>query len=184
MTREETAKILSVIRVAYPRAYAHLSEEDISTMINLWHRHFENDDYALVAAATTAYIDSNTTGFEPNIGQIKEKMRLISAPERMDANAAWQIILKAANDAYYAPVPAFNSLPPLLQKFVGDWKNLIDIYNADTTTLSVMKSDFMKQYNAHYERADELASLPESARQYRAALLSRNNDDENGLLGE
>lgn len=184
MTHSEATQILATIKAAYPRSYANVKDEEVSELVNLWYDSFRADEYSLVAIALKTYIETDETGFEPNIGKVKAIMRRITQPDRMSAYEAWQIVLKSADDAYYAPAPAFNSLPPLLQKFVGNWETLIDILNADATTLSVMKSDFVKQYNAHYDRVDELEALPSEAKQYRAMLLSENGTAEIKRLGE
>lgn len=173
MTREETTSILSIIKAAYPRSYAHMKSADAAAVLNLWAMQFKDDDYSLVSAAVQAYISSNTSGFEPSPGQIREKMRLLSSPKRMTAAEAWNIVLQAAKKAYYKPAPAFKSLPPQLQIIIGNWESLESIERAAGTDLEVKKSNFIRLYNEQSAHDEELAALPETVQQYRTMMLSQ-----------
>ena len=44
MTRDETRRILAVLRTAYPNFYRNVSDSDITATINLWTSMFEDDD--------------------------------------------------------------------------------------------------------------------------------------------
>lgn len=51
--------------------------------MRLWAEMFARDDVALVAAAVKALIESDSKGFPPHIGAVKENMRLISGGNEM-----------------------------------------------------------------------------------------------------
>ena len=75
MTRDETRKILAVLRTAYPNFYRNVSDSDVTDTLNLWASMFTDDDPRLVAAAVKSIIVASNREFPPNIGTIKEQMR-------------------------------------------------------------------------------------------------------------
>ncbi len=70
MTREETIKLLSIIKAAYPMSFYKMTRTDANAMINLWAQAFANESYELVNAAVGDYIKKDRSGFPPAIGQI------------------------------------------------------------------------------------------------------------------
>ncbi len=70
MNRNETLKILAVIRAAYPYYYNNQSEEDLKTVVSLWQGMFEEYEYGLVSGAVRAFIASDTKGFPPSVGMV------------------------------------------------------------------------------------------------------------------
>jgi hypothetical protein len=74
VTRDDTVKILSVLRGAYPQFYKNTSRQEAIDTINLWTDMFADDDFQIVAAAVKAIIVSDEKGFPPVIGQVKSQM--------------------------------------------------------------------------------------------------------------
>ena len=71
MDRQETMKILSVLRGAYPAFYRDTSRQEAEAIVNLWAEMFADEDYLLVGAAVKSLIVSDSKGFPPVIGQVK-----------------------------------------------------------------------------------------------------------------
>ena len=92
MNKQETAKILAVIKKTYPAFYYRQSEDDIKKSVTLWQSLFEDDDAVIVGAALKSFIVSDASGYPPTPGQIKEKMRLIMHPDRLSEADAWQAV--------------------------------------------------------------------------------------------
>lgn len=82
MTREETIKVMSVLRGAYPRFYREISKQEALDTINLWADMFSAEDAAVVAAAVKSLIETDEKGFPPTIGQVKAKVRDVALPVR------------------------------------------------------------------------------------------------------
>ena len=72
MTREETSKILSVIKFAYPSFYKDYSESDLAVAVNLWHDMLIDETYQNVALAVKSIIKTNK--FAPSIAEVMEKV--------------------------------------------------------------------------------------------------------------
>lgn len=78
MTREETIKVLAVLKAAYPAFYRGMKADELNGIVNLWASQFEGDDYKTVGAAVQAHIATDTKGYPPHIGAIKEAIRKIT----------------------------------------------------------------------------------------------------------
>lgn len=76
MNKQETAKILAVIKQTYPAFYYRQSEDDIKKSVNLWQSLFEDDDAVIVGAALKSFIVSDAFRISTNAEQIKEKSGL------------------------------------------------------------------------------------------------------------
>ena len=82
MDREQTKYLLAVIYAAYPNYYRGANPQDMSDVVKLWTKMFEEDSPELVIGAVKAFIASDEKGFPPVIGQIKAKIRDIHPKEQ------------------------------------------------------------------------------------------------------
>lgn len=166
MTLEETSKILAVIKKEYPHAFKDLVEKkDKMQKLEFWQRMFANDDYSVVGAAVEMYIATDTTGFAPVIGQIKENIRKLTQPEEMSEQEAVNLILKAATRGIYNSQEEFDKLPPICQRLVGTPKKLKEWAMMDVDTLnSVVASNLMRSYKAVAQKEKEYQALPSNVK--------------------
>ncbi len=65
MTREETIKVLAVLKAAYPSFYKDMRRDEGESVVALWCDLFVDDDYQLVAGAVKALIATETSGYPP-----------------------------------------------------------------------------------------------------------------------
>ena len=77
MTTAETAKILSVLTVAFPTAYRNLPDSDVKSTIMLWDRFFGEESYEDVNAAIMNLIAHRVSGFAVTIGEVNEELEKI-----------------------------------------------------------------------------------------------------------
>ena len=103
MDREQTKYLLAVIYVAYPNYYRGAKPQDMSDVVKLWTKMFEEDPMELVMGAVKAFIASDEKGFPPVIGQIKAKIRDIRTPKQLPETAAWAVMQKALKNSGYHP---------------------------------------------------------------------------------
>ena len=177
MTRDEVTAILAVLKTAYPTFptfYKNMSNEEIEDVIDLWATMFESDSAKIVTEAVRAYIATDTKGFPPVIGQIKEKIREITHPQEMTEMEAWGLVQKALQGALYRGQENYDSLPPMLQKIVGSPNQLREWALMDSETVnSVIQSNFMRSYKAKVVQEKEYAMLPSSTKQLIAGLAQK-----------
>ena len=74
MNREETSKVLTILKINYPQSFRSYTNEETYALLDLWTEAFKNDDAAIVNRAIKSIVYSDTREFAPNIAQVKEKM--------------------------------------------------------------------------------------------------------------
>ena len=164
MTLDETVKLLALIQVYYPR---FADGRDIQVTAKAWHMIFENDDYQVAQKAVIAYVATETKGFPPMPGALKDLM--IQKPDTMSALQAWHLVRKATENGWYHSEEEFSKLPPLCQRIVGSPGTLKDWATMDLSELeTVVGSNFQRSYkqleqsNAYYQKLPQpvLQALP------------------------
>lgn len=75
MTRQDAAKLLSLIKLSYPAAYQHIDKETASATINMWHMTFLDLPYPIMEQAYNHYRMSHK--YPPTVAEIVEELRHI-----------------------------------------------------------------------------------------------------------
>lgn len=173
MTFDETAKIFSVLKVNYSNFFKSLSRMDAEAMLNLWTEMFADEPYELVGAAVKSYIATDTTGYPPNIGKIKEHIRNLMQPNIMTEQEAMNLLTKAMSNSIYNSKEEFDKLPPILQRLAGSPQRLREWALMDSDTVnSVITSNLMRSYREISKREQQQQALPNNVK----ALLSELSD--------
>lgn len=171
MTREETIKVLAVLKAAYPAFYRGMKADELNGIVNLWASQFEGDDYKTVGAAVQAHIATDTKGYPPHIGAIKEAIRKITQPDEMSEMEAWGYVASALRNSGYNSVTEFDKLPPVVRRIVGSPSQLREWAMMDSDTVqSVVQSNFMRSYRVRAQSEREYLALPESVRELMGQL--------------
>ena len=165
MNRDETIKILAVLRASYPRFYAGMGRQELENIVSLWQDMF-TEPYQVVAAAVKSLIQSDEKGFPPVIGQVKAKIRLITQKEGMTEAEAWGLVSRAVRNSLYGSAEEYDKLPPVLQKLVGSPSQLREWAMMDSETLhSVVASNIQRSFKTVAARQAEVDKLPEDVKQ-------------------
>lgn len=165
MTREDTVKLMTMLKAAYPHSYKDLTKPDAEAMLALWQRLFSGDDPAEVFAAVDALISTRTVGYSPTPGEVKEQMQKLKRSNDLDELAAWALVSKACRNGLYGYREEFAKLPPDVQAAVGAPEQLRAWAMMDTDTVeSVVASNFQRNYRATKTRQKELDKLPADVR--------------------
>ena len=183
MTREETIKILSVLRGAYPAFYRDITKQEAESTIGLWMSMFEEEPYELVGAAVKAFISGDGKGFPPAIGQIKERIRQITQPEEMTEQEAWSFVSKAISNSIYGSEEEFAKLPPEVQAVVHDPGQLRQWARSPADSVeTVIASNFMRSFRAKQKASKEYMALPTSVKNLMIAAGYKSDPTEVGLV--
>ena len=183
MTREDTIKILSVLRGAYPAFYRDITKQEAESTIALWESMFEEEPYQIVAAAVKAFISGDSKGFPPAIGQIKERIRQITQPDEMTEQEAWSFVSKALRNSTYGSVEEFNKLPPEIQAVVHDPGQLRQWAMSPAEDVeTVIASNFMRSFRAKQKVNREYMALPTSVKQFMLQAGFRSEPTDVGLV--
>lgn len=165
MDRIETLTIMKVLQAAYPSFYKGMTKTAADDIVDLWATMFADDPVEIVAAAVKAYIASDSKGFPPHIGAIKDAIVKLREPKPMTAQEAWLLVKNAARNGLYGSAEEFHKLPPVCQKLVGSPSQLREWATMDSDTLnSVIASHFQKSYQVMESREREIKSLPSDIR--------------------
>ena len=183
MTREDTIKILSVLRGAYPAFYRDITKQEAESTIALWESMFDEEPYELVAAAVKAFISGDGKGFPPAIGQIKERIRQITTPEEMTEQEAWSLVSKALRNSTYGSEEEFKKLPPEVQAVVHDPGQLKQWAMSPAEDVeTVIASNFMRSFRAKQKVNREYMALPTSVKQFMLQAGFKSNPTDVGLV--
>lgn len=173
MTREETIKVLAVLKAAYPNFYRGMKADELNGIVALWASQFEADAYNTVGAAVQAHIATDTKGYPPHIGAIKEAIRKLTQPEEMTEMEAWGHVAKALRNSGYHSAAEFEKLPPVVQRIVGSPSQLREWAMMDTDTVqSVVQSNFMRSYKARAANEREFLALPPQVKEMMGELAA------------
>ena len=172
MDRQQTVKVLSVLKAAYPHAFKDLTRIDAEAMINLWEMMFSADPYEEVNAAVAALIATRSVGFSPTVGEVKEQLRKLHTKEEIDENSAWVLVSKACRNGSYHSKDEFEKLPEQVKRAVGSADMIKQWASMDAEVVeSVVASTFKKAYRVQAERDAEVFKLPPQIKQ----MLDGNN---------
>lgn len=173
MTRDETLKILSVLKAAFPHSYKDMTKRDANAMVDLWTMAFSGEPYEVVNAAVVALIVTRTTGFSPTIGEVKAKLAAPKAAQELSEQSAWALVSKACENGLYGYQKEFAKLPPEVQRAVGAPEQLKAWAAMDAETVqSVVASNFMRNYRTQQTRAQEMEALPPAVREMLSGVAS------------
>ena len=157
MNEVETKKILASLTVAYPA----LADDKAIPRVRLWASMFADEPYELVNAAVKTYIASDTKGFPPAIGKIKQICLSLLESENISEAEAVSLILKATKNGVYGYEEEFAKLPPVCQRIVVNPERLKDWALLDSDEVNtVIASNLRRAYVAEKTREQEVRALP------------------------
>lgn len=170
MTREQTISILMIIQAAYPNYRA----QDKTVAVNIWFEMLRDYTRDQVEAAVKAYIQSDTSGFAPSIGQVIDKLQLFrdsNDSEERNENAVWDMVYKAICNSNYHAEEEFDKFPEIVKKVIASPGQLREWGRMDIDTVnSVVASNFMRTYRAECTREREIRKLSPNLRRMVAGL--------------
>ena len=174
MTRQETGQIMDILATAYPEFYNRPGSPDMGKTIKLWASMFQDDPLPVVAAAVKALIVSDVKGYPPKIGQIKEKIGMLTTPDKMTEMEAWNLVANALRNSAYGAKEEYDKLPPDVQKLVGSPNQLREWAMMDIDELqSVVASNFQRSYRVTAKRKADFMALPSDVRNLVGSLSNK-----------
>lgn len=147
MTREETIKILAVLK-----GLGVKFEGDSQVIVEIWADCFKEDNYLEVNKAVKKLMVQEKQLFQNGlIAKIKDL--LVPEDVFLDSASAWNQVRRAMKKSY-PDIPettnnAFKELDPIIQKVLGNSHTLIEWeYESATENMNtVIKSNFIREYN-------------------------------------
>ena len=171
MDRQETFKVIMVLKAVYNTAFSKYTPQDFENLASAWQMCLEDYPYEVVSMGVKAFMTTNTSQFPPVPSQIIDIiLKLKSATEErpLEASEAWALVDKAIRNSGYYATEEFNKLPPLVQKAVGSADCLKTMATDAFFNFSKEKQAFEISYNtilARREKDKDLLKLPSSIRE-------------------
>lgn len=72
MTKEETLRVLAILKAAYPASYNGMTKREAEGTVAVWNMHFASIPGEIVLMAVHKLISTNK--FPPTISEVKEKL--------------------------------------------------------------------------------------------------------------
>ena len=164
MNRKETSRILQLIAAAYPQTFNITDKEQLSVQMEIWRSCFADESYQDVAQALKYHISTDTSGFPPVIGRLKEAVYKMHC-QTLEPSEAWNLVKLALKNSIYNSKREFSKLPKDIQSCVGSADALKNWAMNDTNTVdTVIASNFQKNYRSKAQKHKELDMLPSSVK--------------------
>lgn len=171
MTYDETLTIMSVLKAAYPAYYRGMNRKDADAAVSLWAEMFKDDPAQIVGLAVKSLIATDTKGFPPHIGAVKDAICKLKQPNEMTEAEAWALVSKATRNSTYNAGEEFDKLPPVVQRIVGTPMQLREWAAMDSDTLqSVVASNFQRSYKIRAKNERDYLALPSSVKDFMASI--------------
>ena len=147
MNREETSKVLTILKLNYPQSFRSYTDEETYMLLDMWSEAFKAEDASIVTQAVKSIIYSDTREFAPNIAQVKAKIYDMSHHDEINELDAWKMAYKAIRHNGEQAKKEFEKLPTIVQKAIGDYSQLINWAMADISQISYIQQSFIKNFN-------------------------------------
>lgn len=156
MTREETAKILSIINATW----TNFKPENPLETLDAWSFFLADYQYNQIAIALKSFVATNGKGFAPSVDQLIAYVHKVDEFQQPDEGEAWSLVFKALQNSAYNSRQEFEKLPELVQKAVGSPNQLKEWALDPDFNHGVESSNFKKNFRRLADRQLELSRLP------------------------
>jgi len=164
MTRSETIILVDMVITAYPNSDKFNNETAINDFVNLWAKHFEDNDVVIVSMALERHI--STCKFPPAIAELKEIILEICNPDIIPPDEAWEMVaLYIDTSSEYGSFQE-SDFPIAIAKAIKaiGYSNLRTLrvrrYDHHERQAGLDRVSFIQAYEPEYTRARKNAMLP------------------------
>ncbi len=164
MNLEETHKLLTIIRAAYPNIYKSSDFDETAFMIQrgLWHSTFKDCTYQEVFTAFNTWLA--TEPFPPTLAHLNKLIKKARTPEAfVSAELAWEQVGNAIRKyGWVNQEKAMNSFAPNIQRaiqYIGGWQRLC---SATDKEWDFKRKDFLDVYEEFEGESQKQELLPTS----------------------
>lgn len=165
MTRQEVAKMFFMVKATYPRMFKDFGETETNNFIDAWCMVFNDIPAEQGYAGLKTYLSTETSGFPPSPGQIKDCIYRMTPDAIPNEMSAWSLVVKAVRNSNYNSVGEFDKLPQIVRRVVRDPARLREWANMDAATFqTVEQSNFMRCYRAEVENERVVNRIPQDLR--------------------
>ena len=173
MTRQETVVILTLLAGNY-ESFAKRTETDeqVKIMLDTWQECLGDLDYRLVLEAVKKSII--TSPYPPTIHEIRKNAVELINPQQENVLESWDECYKMICKGSYMEQEEFDKHSEVCKKFLGSINQLRNYARSDIDVINtVVKGQFMKQFEAINKREQEQKMLPPQMQNYTKQLTEK-----------
>ena len=176
MNREETTQILIILASNYRFYSEQMSEQGKSDiLVKTWQSCFNDMSYEVVANAVKKVM--LTSQFPPTIAEIrKQAIEMINPSTQKTAIEAWNEAYSMICNGLYMTQEQFEIASAEVKKFFGNLRQVKELAQCDTDTVNtVIKGQFLKQYEVITKRKQEQKLLPQQIQDFTKQITEKIN---------
>lgn len=176
MNKKETVQILTLLAGNYDSIYKK-DKIQKEFMINTWLECLSDLDYELVLQAVKKTMIESESDYHPTVHKIrKNALSLINSSETKTAIEAWDEAYKMICNGLYMTEEQFNLASKEVKEFFGNVRQVAELAKTNIDTVNtVVKGQFLKQYDIIVKRQEEQKLLPEQIKEYSNRLIKKAN---------
>lgn len=165
MNKQETTQVITLLAGNYD-SIANKDKTQIQLMVSTWHECLGDLDYNLVLQAVKKTIIESP--YPPTIHEIRRNaIDFINPNKPKSGIEAWNEAYKMICKGLYMTSEEFKTASPEVQTFFGNVKQVQELAKTDIDTVNtVVKGQFLKQYDVIIRRDAEKKLLPTKMQEY------------------
>lgn len=158
MNKAEVIQTITILAGNYD-SIANKDDYQKQIMVETWYECLKDLDYEIVKKAVKKVIISSP--YPPTVHEIRKSVAELQNPMQDNVLEAWEEAYKMMSRGLYMSKEEFETHSPIVKKFIGSLEQLKNYAMTDTDVINtVVKGQFMKQYEILKVREHELNMLP------------------------
>lgn len=144
-------------------------------MVNTWLECLGDLDYEIVLQAVKKTMIESESSYHPTVHEIrKNAIEIIEPTESKTAIEAWNEAYSMICGGLYMTEEQFNIASPEVKRFFGNVRQVTELAKTNIETVNtVVKGQFLKQYEILVQREREQKLIPESMKQFTQQLAEK-----------
>lgn len=165
MNKQETAQVITLLAGNY-NSISEKTKEQKQMMLNTWYECLNDLDYNLVLQAVKKTILESP--YPPTIHDVrKNAIEIINPNTQKTGIEAWNEAYSMICNGLYMTEEQFNQSSPEVKKFFGNVRQVKELAQTDIKTVNtVVKGQFLKQYDVIRERERQQRLLPKQMQDF------------------
>lgn len=172
MNKQETAQVITLLAGNY-NSISEKTKEQKQMMLNTWYECLNDLDYNLVLQAVKKTILESP--YPPTIHDVrKNAIEIINPNTQKTGIEAWNEAYSMICNGLYMTEEQFNQSSPEVKKFFGNVRQVKELAQTDIKTVNtVVKGQFLKQYDVIRERERQQRLLPKQMQDFIAQISEK-----------
>lgn len=172
MNKQETTQVITLLAGNY-NSISEKNKLQKQLMINTWQECLGDLDYRIILEAVKKSMI--TSPYPPTISEIrKNAIEIINPTTQRTAIEAWDEAYSMICNGIYMTQEEFEKASPEVKKFFGNVRQVKELAQTNIDVVnSVIKGQFLKQYEVILNREKQEKLLPQSIKKFTKQLAEK-----------